>query len=88
MTLLSTLKHHPNVRFVEPNYVILLDDMEIEPPPPPPPPPPEGEGEETLGAPGVPNDASFGQQYGLYNTGQFINGVAGIAGADIKAVEA
>ncbi|HEY6069220.1 MAG TPA: S8 family peptidase [Gaiellaceae bacterium] len=33
----------------------------------------------------VPNDPSFGQLYGLRNTGQSILGVAGTAGADIKA---
>jgi len=33
----------------------------------------------------VPNDASFGQQWGLQNTGQTVNGVKGTAGADIHA---
>jgi len=33
----------------------------------------------------TPNDTSFGQLWGLRNTGQVIGGVAGIAGADISA---
>lgn len=33
----------------------------------------------------IPNDPSFGQLWGLRNTGQVIQGTAGIAGADIKA---
>jgi subtilisin family serine protease len=33
----------------------------------------------------VPNDPSFGQQWGLQNTGQTVNGVNGTAGADIHA---
>lgn len=36
----------------------------------------------------VPNDASFGNQWGLRNTGQTINGVAGTNGGDINAVNA
>lgn len=36
----------------------------------------------------VPNDAQFGNQYGLRNTGQTINGVAGTPGGDINAVNA
>src|SRR5262249_43577330 len=36
----------------------------------------------------VPNDVFFNQQYGLANTGQTINGVAGTAGADISARQA
>lgn len=36
----------------------------------------------------VPNDTSFGQLWGLNNTGQSINGVTGVADADIDAVEA
>ncbi|GIK18397.1 MAG: hypothetical protein DYG93_07345 [Leptolyngbya sp. PLA2] len=35
-----------------------------------------------------PNDPSFNLQYGLHNTGQTINGQAGIADADIDAPEA
>src|SRR5258708_17807074 len=33
----------------------------------------------------IPNDPQFGQLWGLRNTGQTINGVVGVAGADIKA---
>jgi serine protease len=33
----------------------------------------------------IPNDPSFGQLWGLRNTGQVIQGTAGVAGADIKA---
>jgi len=33
----------------------------------------------------IPNDARFGEQWGLHNTGQVINGSAGKAGADINA---
>jgi len=33
----------------------------------------------------VPNDPSFGQQWGLQNTGQTVNGTKGTAGADIHA---
>jgi subtilisin family serine protease len=33
----------------------------------------------------VPNDPSFGQLWGMRNTGQTVNGVAGTPGADIKA---
>jgi subtilisin family serine protease len=33
----------------------------------------------------TPNDPSFGQLWGLKNTGQTVNGTAGTAGADIKA---
>ncbi|MEQ8845705.1 MAG: S8 family serine peptidase [Phycisphaerales bacterium] len=36
----------------------------------------------------TPNDPDFGLQYGLLNTGQVINGTAGVAGADIRATEA
>ena len=36
----------------------------------------------------IPNDARFGEQWGLHNTGQVINGFAGKAGADINAPEA
>lgn len=36
----------------------------------------------------VPNDPSFGNQWGLRNTGQTINGVAGTSGGDINAVNA
>ena len=36
----------------------------------------------------VPNDPDFGQLWGLYNTGQSVNGDPGTAGADIRAVEA
>ena len=36
----------------------------------------------------TPNDPSFGQLWGLLNTGQVIGGQAGIAGADIDAVPA
>ncbi|MBM4146082.1 MAG: hypothetical protein FJ240_07380 [Nitrospira sp.] len=33
----------------------------------------------------IPNDARFGEQWGLHNTGQNINGFSGKAGADIDA---
>lgn len=33
----------------------------------------------------IPNDARFGEQWGLHNTGQNVNGFAGKAGADINA---
>jgi subtilisin family serine protease len=36
----------------------------------------------------IPNDARFGEQWGLHNTGQVINGSAGKSGADINAPEA
>ena len=36
----------------------------------------------------VPNDANFGLQYALQNTGQVVSGSVGIPGADIGAVEA
>ncbi|MBL9119200.1 MAG: S8 family serine peptidase [Phycisphaerae bacterium] len=36
----------------------------------------------------VPNDSSFGLQYGPNNTGQVINGIAGIADADLDLPEA
>jgi subtilisin family serine protease len=36
----------------------------------------------------IPNDPQFGQLWGLRNTGQTINGVVGVAGADIKAERA
>lgn len=36
----------------------------------------------------IPNDPSFGSQWGLRNTGQTINGVAGTAGGDINAINA
>lgn len=36
----------------------------------------------------IPNDALFDLQWGLHNTGQTINGVAGTPGADIRASEA
>jgi len=36
----------------------------------------------------VPTDPLFANQYGLNNTGQSINGQAGLAGADIKAAQA
>lgn len=41
-----------------------------------------------LRADDVPNDALFGQQWALRNTGQPIEGVTGTAGADIKAAQA
>jgi thermitase len=36
----------------------------------------------------VPNDAFFGEQWSLRNTGQTVNGAAGAAGADIDALKA
>ena len=36
----------------------------------------------------VPNDALFGQQWTLRNTGQVIEGIAGTSGADIKTTQA
>ncbi len=36
----------------------------------------------------IPNDTRFGELWGLHNTGQTVNGVTGIAGADIDAPEA
>src|SRR6266704_3884589 len=36
----------------------------------------------------IPNDPSFGQLWGLQNTGQLIQGIAGTPGADISAVTA
>ncbi|MFA5776600.1 MAG: S8 family serine peptidase [Patescibacteria group bacterium] len=36
----------------------------------------------------VPNDPYFGKQWGLHNTGQPVEGVVGLADADIDAVEA
>lgn len=36
----------------------------------------------------VPNDASFGNQWGMQNVGQVVNGYGGVAGADAKAVQA
>jgi subtilisin family serine protease len=36
----------------------------------------------------LPNDTYFHLQYGLYNTGQAVNGVSGIAGIDIRMPEA
>lgn len=36
----------------------------------------------------APNDPSFGQLWGLLNSGQTVNGTAGTAGADIKATQA
>ena len=42
----------------------------------------------TESAGGVPNDPSFGLQWGYRNTGQSVNGVVGTAGADERAVPA
>jgi subtilisin family serine protease len=36
----------------------------------------------------IPDDAKFGRQWGLHNTGQTVNGVSGSAGADIDAPDA
>jgi serine protease len=36
----------------------------------------------------TPNDPSFGQQWGLRNTGQLVNGIKGTPGADINATAA
>ena len=36
----------------------------------------------------IPNDARFGELWGLHNTGQFVNGSTGTADADIDAPEA
>ena len=36
----------------------------------------------------VPNDIDYGQLWGLSNTGQTVNGVTGVAGADISAEQA
>jgi serine protease len=36
----------------------------------------------------TPNDPSFGQQWGLRNTGQLVNGIRGTPGADINATAA
>ncbi|MFI4882403.1 MAG: S8 family serine peptidase, partial [Phycisphaerales bacterium JB064] len=53
---------------------------------------PSVERAELVGIGGVltttPNDTDFDLQYGLLNTGQVINGIAGVAGADINATEA
>lgn len=35
-----------------------------------------------------PNDTRFGEQYALHNTGQFVQGQAGVSDADIDAIEA
>ena len=47
---------------------------------------------ELMGIGGVlsvtPDDPDFGEQYGLLNTGQTINGVPGVPGADVNATEA
>lgn len=40
------------------------------------------------GTPPTPNDDLFADQYALLNTGQVINGVPGVAGADIRVVGA
>jgi len=39
-------------------------------------------------AAGIPNDTEFSKQWGLHNTGQLVNGIAGTAGADIDAPDA
>ena len=36
----------------------------------------------------IPNDANFGNQWGLLNTGQTADGYTGVAGADVKAAPA
>src|SRR6516165_4492749 len=36
----------------------------------------------------IPNNADFPREYGMYNTGQVVNGVTGIPGADISATRA
>src|SRR6267143_2435242 len=56
--LLAFLRSHPDVEYVEPNYIVQAD--------------------------AVPNDTSFGQLWGLLNTGQIV-GKAGVPGADISA---
>src|SRR6185295_7205590 len=55
---LLVLKDHPDIAYVEPNYIIEAD--------------------------AVPNDPSFGQLWGLFNTGQKV-GTFGTPGADIEA---
>jgi uncharacterized repeat protein (TIGR01451 family) len=61
-TLLQDLALHPDVEYVEPNYI--------------------------LHATAAPNDALFGNLWGLQNNGQVIGGVVGLPGADIGAVPA
>ena len=60
--LVAYLRVHPQVEYVEPNYIVYGDAM--------------------------PNDPKFGTLWGLFNTGQTVNGAAGTAGADIGAVSA
>jgi subtilisin family serine protease len=60
--LIATLAAHPDVEYVEPNYI--------------------------LHAVATPNDPGFPNLYGLLNTGQAIQGVAGTPGADIGATSA
>lgn len=40
------------------------------------------------GTPDEPNDPNFDEQWGMYNSGQSIDGVAGVPGADVRALEA
>ncbi|HZR26542.1 MAG TPA: S8 family peptidase [Vicinamibacterales bacterium] len=57
--LVATLEWHPDVEYVEPNYLIA--------------------------AIALPNDPSFANLWGLFNSGQNVNGSTGISGDDIDA---
>lgn len=85
------------VRYAEPNFI-----LHAEPKPPtktpvptptpcitcPTPTPVPPTPTPTPMPAGVPNDPRFGDLWGLNNTGQVINTVAGTVGADIKALKA
>lgn len=70
--MLDQLRADPNVEYAEPNYVLTAHGTEITPP------------QSILLSP---NDTSFGNLWGLQNTGQFL-GQTGISGVDISATSA
>ena len=71
---------NPDVLYVEPDYIITIpldqNGAIIQ----------EKNPSQILAT--TPNDSFFGELWGLHNTGQTVNGVTGISGADINATSA
>jgi serine protease len=70
---IAALQRHPAVRYAEPNYIVSATTS------------PASNVAATAATAAAPNDPSYGQLWGLKNTGQSVNGTSGTAGADVKA---
>ncbi|WP_442919568.1 S8 family serine peptidase [Methanoculleus sp.] len=82
----NAYSRNPDVLYAEPNYYYYADAVPDFTPTPTPIP--GGGGGSGSGGGRTPNDPQFSNLWGLYNTGQTINGKTGTADADIDAPEA